>query len=127
MDIRWDHDREQRTGIPEVIFSKGKTVEQVVRLFQEAIETKQLRLATQLNEAQMDALESLATVDRISRTATLHPRPMKDIEPVGLLTGGTSDIPVLMEAQAMLTALGFPSKCFLRGRGGAAPTSRRPG
>ena len=112
MDIRWDHEREQRTGIPEVIFGRGKTVEQVVRLFHEARESGHLRIATQLSEAQMDALENLATVARESRTATLNPRPMKDLAPVGLLTGGTGDIPVLMEAKAVLDAMGYPSRSF---------------
>ena len=112
MDIRWDHEREQRTGIPEVIFGRGKTVEQVVRLFREAREPGHLRIATQLSEAQMDALENLATVARESRTATLNPRPMKDLAPVGLLTGGTGDIPVLMEAKAVLDAMGYPSRSF---------------
>ncbi len=112
MDIRWDHEREERTGIPEVIFGRGKTVEQVVRLFQEAREGGHLRIATQLNEAQMDALEHLATVDPESRTATLHPRKRKALAPIGLLTGGTGDIPVLMEAKAVLDALGYPSRSF---------------
>ena len=112
MDIRWDHEREQRTGIPEVIFSRGKTVEQMVRLFQEARDAGHLRIATQLSEGQMDALEKIAPVDRESRTAALNPRPLKPLAPVGLLSGGTGDIPVLMEAKAVLSALGFPSKSF---------------
>ena len=112
MDIRWDHEREQRTGIPEIIFSRGKTQEQLVQLFEEARQARSLRIATQLNDAQMDALDSIALVDRMSRTATLNSRPMKDIAPVGLLTGGTGDIPVLLEAKAVLDALGYPSKSF---------------
>jgi hypothetical protein len=112
VDIRWDHEREQRTGIPEIIFSRGKSQEQLVQLFEEAFENQKLRIATQLSEVQMDALASIALVDRISRTATLNSRPMKDLDPVGLLTGGTGDIPVLLEAKAVLDALGYPSKSF---------------
>ena len=112
MDIRWDHEREQRTGIPEIIFSRGKSIEQLVRLFQEAAQANHLRIATQLSELQMDALASIAPVDRISRTATLNPRPMKDLAPVGLLSGGTGDIPVPLEAKAVLDALGYPSTSF---------------
>ena len=112
MDIRWDHEREQRTGIPEVIFSPGKSSWQLARLFEEASASKQLLIATQLSKAQMEALNGLATVDQDSRTAILHPRPMKKLAPVGLLTGGTGDIPVLLEAKALLDALGYPSKSF---------------
>lgn len=112
MDIRWDHERERRTGIPEVIFGRGKTVAQVVQLFEEASAAGHLRLATQLNEAHLEALRGIATVDLDSRTAVLNPRSMRDMPPVGLLTGGTGDIPVLLEAKAVLNALGFPSRSF---------------
>ena len=112
MDIRWDQEREARTGIPEVIFSPGKSSWQLARLFEEASASKQLLLATQLSKEQMEALNGLATVEKESKTAVLHPRPMKMLAPVGLLTGGTGDIPVLLEAKALLNALGYPSKSF---------------
>ncbi len=108
-DIRWDHDREGRTGIPEVVFAPGKTVEQVVRLFTEG---EGLRLATRLSEAQMAALEGLAQVDSVARTAVRSPRPLRDQPPVGLLTAGTGDIPVASEAKVVLEALGHPVKTF---------------
>ena len=108
-DIRWDHDRESRTGIPEVVFAPGKTVEQVVRLFSEG---EGLRLATRLSDAQMAAVEGLAQVDPVARTAVRAPRPLRDQPPVGLLTAGTGDIPVAMEAKAVLEALGHPVRTF---------------
>ncbi|MBI4912895.1 MAG: nickel pincer cofactor biosynthesis protein LarB [Acidobacteria bacterium] len=110
-DIRWDHDREARTGIPEVIFGRPKTVEQLMLLFMEG---KGLRLATQLSPEQMNALLQLpdVAVDEESRTAVRHPRPPRDLPPVGILTGGTSDIPVAAEARAVLAALGFPARTF---------------
>lgn len=108
-DIRWDHEREGRTGIPEVVFAPGKTVEQVVRLFREG---EGLRLATRLSEAQMAALEGLAQVDSVARTAVRSPRPLRDQPPVGLLTAGTGDIPVASEAKVVLEALGHPVKTF---------------
>jgi NCAIR mutase (PurE)-related protein len=111
-DIRWDHAREARTGIPEVIFGRGKTVAQVVRLFEEAKAQGILRVATQLGEAHLEALQDLADVDAESRTAVLNPRPLRDQPPVGLLSGGTGDIPVLKEAEAVLRALGHPARTF---------------
>lgn len=111
-DIRWDHEREKRTGIPEVIFGRGKSVAQVVRLFEEARRLGHLRVATQLNAEHMEALEDLADVDEESRTAVVNPRPLKDLPAVGLLSGGTGDIPVLREAEAILRALGYPSRDF---------------
>ncbi len=108
-DIRWDHHREGRTAIPEVVFGPGKTVEHVVRLFSEG---EGFRLATRLSEAQMVALKDLATVDLVSRTAVREPRPMRSQPPVGILTGGTGDIPVATEAKVVLESLGHPVKSF---------------
>lgn len=109
LDIRWDHDRESRTGIPEVIFGPGKTLDHLTRLFSEG---EGFRLATRLSPEQMDALETLATVDRVSRTALRAPKPLKDLPPVGILTAGTGDIPVASEARATLEALGYPVRTF---------------
>ncbi|HJV88865.1 MAG TPA: nickel pincer cofactor biosynthesis protein LarB [Holophagaceae bacterium] len=108
-EVRWDHSREGRTGIPEVIFGPGKTVAQVVTLFQEA---EGFRFATRLNEAQMAALEGVATVDPVSRTAVKEPRPLRHQPPVAVITAGTGDIPWATEAKAVLEALGHPAKAF---------------
>lgn len=108
-DIRWDHDREGRTGIPEVVFGRSKTLEQLRRLFSEG---EGLRIATQLDGAQRDALRDLAAVDDLSRTAVRAPRPLREAPPVGILTGGTGDIPVAEEARAVLLALGHPARTF---------------
>ena len=108
-DIRWDHDRERRTGIPEVVFGKSKSIEQLLRLFQEG---EGLRLATQLDADQREALRPFAQVDDTSRTAVRSPRPPRELPPVGILTGGTGDIPVAEEATAVLRALGYPARTF---------------
>lgn len=108
-DIRWDEDREARTGIPEVVFGPGKTLEHLVRLFSDG---EGMRLATRLSPQQMDALEQLAAVDRVSRTAVRMPRPPRALAPVGVITAGTGDIPVASEARATLEALGYPARTF---------------
>jgi NCAIR mutase (PurE)-related protein len=108
-DIRWDEGREARTGIPEVIFGRSKTIEQLQRLFREG---EGLRLATQLDVAQREALQGLAEVDELSRTAVRNPQPERKLPPVGILTGGTGDIPVAEEARAVLRALGHPVRTF---------------
>ena len=108
-DIRWDHDRESRTGIPEVVFGPGKTIEHLLKLFSEG---EGLRFATRLSAEQMDALDKHAAVDRVSRTAVRAPKAPRDLPPVGVITAGTGDIPVASEARATLDALGYPAKAF---------------
>ncbi len=109
MDIRWDESRESRTGIPEVVFGPGKTLDHLVKLFGEG---EGLRFATRLAPEQMDALDKLAAVDRVSRTAVRAPNALRDLPPVGVITAGTGDIPVASEARATLAALGYPAKTF---------------
>ncbi|HJV21489.1 MAG TPA: nickel pincer cofactor biosynthesis protein LarB, partial [Holophagaceae bacterium] len=86
-----------------------KTVAQVVTLFQEA---EGFRFATRLNEEQMAALEGLASVDPVSRTAVKDPRPLRHQASVAVITAGTGDIPWATEAKAVLEALGHPVKAF---------------
>lgn len=108
-EVRWDHSREGRTGIPEVVFGPGKTVAQLQTLFREA---EGFRLATRLNPEQMAALEDLATVDPVSRTAVKAPRPLRAQPPVAVVTAGTGDIPWAAEARAVLEAMGHPVRAF---------------
>lgn len=108
-DIRWDESRESRTGIPEVIFGPGKSIEQLLRLFSEG---EGMRLATRLSPEQQEALRAIVTVDPVSRTALRSPSGMRDLPPVGILTAGTGDIPVATEARVTLEAMGYPARTF---------------
>lgn len=105
-DIRWDRDREARTGIPEVVFGPGKTIAHLRQLFEEQDE---LRIASRLSEAQMDALDGLATLYPEAGIAVRNPRRARNIPPVPVLTAGTADIPVALEAATILTAMGVPT------------------
>jgi len=91
------------------VFGPGKTLDHLRKLFTEG---EGLRLATRLSPEQMDALEKLATVDPVSRTALRAPKAVKDLPPVGIITAGTGDIPVASEARATLEAMGYPAKTF---------------
>ena len=105
-DIRWDHDREARTGIPEVVFGPGKTSAHLRSLFQDG---EELRIASRLSDEQMEVLGGLATIHPEARVAVRNPRPVRAIPPVPVLTAGTADIPVALEAATILGAMGVPT------------------
>ena len=105
-DIRWDHNREGRTGIPEVVFGPGKTSEHLRQLFDEQDE---LRIASRLDDDQMRVLAGLATIYPEARVAVRNPRRQRNIPPVPVLTAGTADIPVALEAATILDAMGVPT------------------
>ena len=104
--VRWDHDRESRTGVPEVVYGPGKTSAHLRQIFENASE---LRMASRLSEEQMDVLSDLATIYPEARMAVRNPRPKRNVPVVPVITAGTADIPVALEAATTLDAMGIPT------------------
>ena len=104
--IRWDRDREARTGIPEVVYGPGKTGAHLRQIFEG---TTELRIASRLSEDQMQVLSDLATIYPEARMAVRNARQKRDIPVVPVITAGTADIPVALEAATTLEAMGVPT------------------
>ena len=104
--LRWDHDRESRTGVPEVVYGPGKTAAHLRQVFED---TSQLRMASRLSADQMEVLKDLATIYPEARMAVRNPRPKREIPVVPVITAGTADIPVALEASTTLDAMGVPT------------------
>jgi NCAIR mutase (PurE)-related protein len=104
--VRWDHERESRTGMPEVVYGPGKTTAHLRQLFES---TEELRIASRLSEEQMSALKDLATIHPEARMAVRNPRAKRNIPVVPVITAGTADIPVALEAAITLDAMGVPT------------------
>jgi pyridinium-3,5-biscarboxylic acid mononucleotide synthase len=106
MQVRWDSDREARTGVPEVVYGPGKTNTHLREIFEG---TTELRIASRLNDEQMQVLSDLATIHREARMAVRNGRELRQISPVPVITAGTADIPVALEASTTLGAMGVPT------------------
>jgi NCAIR mutase (PurE)-related protein len=106
MQVRWDRDRESRTGVPEVVYGPGKTSAHLRQIFEN---TTELRMASRLTEEQMEVLSDLAIIHPEARMAVRNPRAKRNIPAVPVVTAGTADIPVAMEAAVTLDAMGIPS------------------
>ena len=104
--VRWDKEREARTGVPEVVYGPGKTAVHLREIFEN---NPELRIASRLSDEQMNVLEEFATIHREARMAVRNPRPKRDIAPVPVITAGTADIPVALEASTTLDAMGVPT------------------
>ncbi len=113
---RLDLDRQGRSGRPEVVYAAGKTVEQVVAVVGRLVAARGQALASRVDSAQYAALAAAFTapdylVERrgdyptvLVRRADFTPTPTGGH--VGILTAGTSDLPVADEARAMAEAMG---------------------
>jgi NCAIR mutase (PurE)-related protein len=104
--VRWDHERESRTGMPEVVYGPGKTTAHLRQLFES---TEELRIASRLSEEQMSALKDQAIIHPEARMAVRNPREKRNIPVVPVITAGTADIPVALEAAITLDAMGVPT------------------
>ncbi|HEV7837191.1 MAG TPA: nickel pincer cofactor biosynthesis protein LarB, partial [Gemmatimonadaceae bacterium] len=103
--VRWDRDREQRTGVPEVVYGPGKTAAHLRQIFEN---TSELRIASRLSDDQMAVLADLATIHSEARMAVRNGREKRNIAVVPVITAGTADIPVALEAAVTLDAMGVP-------------------
>ncbi|HEX9382295.1 MAG TPA: hypothetical protein VF908_02780, partial [Gemmatimonadaceae bacterium] len=104
--VRWDVDRESRTGVPEVVYGPGKTPAHLRQIFEN---TAELRMASRLSTEQMEVLSDLATIYPEARMAVRNPRAKRDMPLVPVITAGTADIPVALEAATTLDAMGVPT------------------
>jgi len=111
-----DHHRSLRTGMPEVIYSKGKTAEQVAAIFASLAASGVNVLATRANKEQFEAvfkLAPLAVFHELASCITLHQqaaieRPGK----VAVVCAGTSDLPVAEEALVTAKLMGNKVDCI---------------
>jgi pyridinium-3,5-biscarboxylic acid mononucleotide synthase len=106
MQVRWDRERETRTGVPEVVFGPGKSSAHLREIFEG---TTELRIASRLDDEQMRVLAEHATIYREARMAVRNARAARDMPAVPVITAGTADIPVALEAATTLTAMGVPT------------------
>lgn len=109
---RLDVARRGRTGVPEVVFAQGKTVEQTLRLLTElrradpAAPALATRCPAEVLAAAPTAFGAAPVqVDPVARTVTVGPLPAPR-GAVAVVTAGTCDLPVAGECRATLAALG---------------------
>ena len=97
-----DHHRAIRTGVPEVVFAEGKSIEQVRTIASSIWEVSGRLLITRANPEMFSAVEEVvpgSSYDEIGKTIVSNGRQHTEPRP-GLVvaSGGTSDLSVALEA-----------------------------
>jgi len=97
-----DTDRLHRTGLPEVIYSQGKTTEQVrliaERLFLKGIDVLATRATPEMFEAVRTVVPG-AVYNPLARTISFkHKEELNSKGYIAVISAGTSDLPVAEEA-----------------------------
>lgn len=106
---RLDNHRCVRTGVSEVIYCEGKTIEQTQGIVQKLSRHHNNILATRANR---DVYEGIRQVTEdceyysMARIVVINPRKIERVGNIAVVTAGTSDIPVAEEAAVTAEFLG---------------------
>ncbi|HEX4283456.1 MAG TPA: nickel pincer cofactor biosynthesis protein LarB [Terracidiphilus sp.] len=105
-----DHHRALRTGMPEVIFSAGKTTAQVAAIFERMASAGGNVLATRASKeafAAVAAIVPAAVFHDAARAITLTQAPVQPgVGTVAVVCAGTSDLPIAEEAAITARLMG---------------------
>jgi pyridinium-3,5-biscarboxylic acid mononucleotide synthase len=105
-----DHHRALRHGMPEVVFGKGKTPEQIATIAERLLDRAPNVLVTRADSAAWQALHSrfaeaeyfpLSSAIRVWRDRTVHGKGK-----IAVVCAGTSDLFVAEEAQVTVEVMG---------------------
>ena len=104
-----DTDRMRRRGFPEVIYCTGKTREEIKLIARQIIRNNQILLLTKLSRETFVYLKKTYPKLRYNQKARIGYIPRGRVAKkgtVGILSAGTSDIPVAEEAAVTLEVMG---------------------
>lgn len=116
-EFRFDWDRQNRTGVPEVVLAEGKTTQQIASILDQAGQRHQSLLITRLSVEVARALEQESGAsldyDELSRTAFAGTvQQVKCRFSVGIVAAGTSDLNIAREAQRSLEFFGIQGDLY---------------
>jgi NCAIR mutase (PurE)-related protein len=108
----FDHAREARRGIPEIVFGETKAPAMVAEIVKRVIEDRDVILVSRASKAHLEAVKQV-----VDQKLVRYIEPCRMIvvdkrkEPamkgkVGIMTAGSSDIAVAEEAKAVAEAMG---------------------
>lgn len=109
-----DCHRARRRGFPEVIFGKGKTPDQIIKIAKEIISHDGILLVTRTERSVFLKLKKICPKARFEEKANIiyftSKKPALKKGTVVVVTAGTSDLNVANEARVTLEVMGNPVK-----------------
>ncbi|MGB7085572.1 MAG: nickel pincer cofactor biosynthesis protein LarB [Phormidesmis sp.] len=107
-----DHEREFRTGFPEVIWGQDKTAGQIIEIMRVMEPLHPVVMATRVDAqkgADIRAALPQTTYFEMARICAIRPEAPLAVQPgnLSILTAGTADLPVAEEAAVTAELCGF--------------------
>jgi NCAIR mutase (PurE)-related protein len=113
-DVLFDVSRQQRTGIPEIVYASSKDRDTVVEIA--LAHRDRGLLISKAPDDYWNAVDAAIPGGCIrnakAKTIFVGRRPEAVGRPIGIMTAGTSDIPVAEEAKEMAAAMGVRTVSF---------------
>ncbi|WP_296127542.1 nickel pincer cofactor biosynthesis protein LarB [uncultured Anaerococcus sp.] len=111
-----DFDRKSRRGFPEAIYCASKDDESLVRIFEAFAKKKESVIGTRASKAQFDLVKAKVnnvTYNDLARIISLDfSKEEEKIGKIAIVCAGTSDLPVLLEAEITARFLGARVKTY---------------
>jgi NCAIR mutase (PurE)-related protein len=116
-----DIGREKRKGLPEVILAEGKLANDVARISQAMLRRTGRAIISRSNGSHVKAVRSIigreskieySPRSRIIVVKSKSYNPRRSGGRVGILTAGTSDIPIAEEAEVIAREMGCETRSF---------------
>ncbi|ACV24030.1 nickel pincer cofactor biosynthesis protein LarB [Methanocaldococcus fervens] len=114
--LKLDVNRHFRTGVPEVVYGRGKELDEIIKATIKLAEKNGIALATKIEDVEKlneeikkyDLKNYIIKINKKAKTLIIKNKnySVKKIGKVGILTAGTSDIPIAEEAKDTLEVMG---------------------
>ena len=117
-DIKFDFQRRERIGIIEAIWGQDKSIDQLKRLSQSVLSKNEVVFITRINSEKANYLLDLYDDARVYEEANCliigkNQNKINTNKKVAIISGGSSDLAVTLEAQLALEIYGVNFQSFI--------------
>ena len=117
-DIKFDFQRRERLGLIEAIWGQDKSIDQLKRLSEKVLSKNEVVFITRIKSEKATYLLDLYDDARFNEEANCliigkNLNKINTNKKVAIISGGSSDLPVTLEAQLALEIYGVSSQSFI--------------
>ena len=118
LDIRFDFQRRERLGLIEAIWGQDKSIDQLKRVTENVLSKNEVVFITRINSEKANSLLNLYENARFYEEAKCliigeNLNKLNTNKKVAIISGGSSDLPVTLEAQLALELYGVNCHSFI--------------
>ena len=118
LDFRFDYQRRERIGFVEAIWGEDKSIDQLESVIKEVLEKKEIVFITRINKTKAQYILDLYEEAKFYEKANCliigeNTEKLYVNKRVAIISGGSSDLPVTLEAKLSLEIHGISCNSFI--------------